>query len=822
MKRTRHSQAATISTQSAVVCFALLIVGSESGIAQERQQYELEEVVVTARKREESLQDAPVAISAYSGDDLKRRQLTSVAQIESFTPSLIFDTSEGIGGGSSAQVFIRGVGQSDFNIGTEPGVGIYIDGVYLGRTPGATFDLLDVERVEVLRGPQGTLFGRNTIGGAISLISKAPAKELGGRVQVVYGSGDRVDVKASVDLPISQAFRVKITTLVKKQNGYVNVINTGQKLGDVDVLASRFGLQWDAADALTFDVAIDLSRQRQAGAPTVGLFFDDSFLPAGNVGPPTDSGVPFALATIAAFYNTVGQNGIPNALPAPAAGTDIFNQPLVNADGNCPFSTGAAPNSSLTNPNCFNAQYRTGNLFSTYGSRTRNDNDVSGIGLTATWDITDKVTLKSITSFRQMKGVWTNDIDNSPLLVGETANNMKQDQFSQELQVSGSTDFIQWLGGLYYFTEDATDTGQITTGSGNFINGAVVENKALALFGQVTIDLTKRFFITLGGRFTDEDKSFTPISRYVTAFFIPAPFFNLPENLELGDEFGCQVNPDGSGGCPAGLEFLRQNALQQDISEFQPTINVGHRFHDNLLAYVTYSEGFKSGGGNQRAIFPSLNPSFLLYKPEFVNVVELGFKSSAFNNRMRLNGAIFFSEYKDIQTNVQVGFVPTVQNAGDAKINGFELELFALPTANLEFSASLSVIDAKYTRVADNANINLGSKFANTPKQSASLGLAYDFNVLDNHTLTPRIDWSYRSKIYNDADNSEELAQSGLSLFNMSIVWKSSDAWLASFGITNLTNKEYIVAGFRNTVGGFGQGIVARKREWSLQFERRF
>jgi iron complex outermembrane receptor protein len=789
--------------------------------------YTLEEITVTARKREESLQDTPIAVTAFSDKALEQRQVSNISQIEAFTPGLIFDTSEGIGGGSSAQVFIRGVGQTDFNVGTEPGVGIYLDGVYIGRTSGATLDLLDVDRVEVLRGPQGTVFGRNTIGGAIALYSKKPADEFSGRAQVTFGTDERIDGRLSVSVPINERLRSKFVLLTKNQDGFVDVVNTDQQLGDINVDAGRLAVEWETTDKFTINLDLDTTHQRQSGAPTTGLYFDDTFvlLTPGASGPPVDSGLPFPIffGTIAGFYNTVGQNGIPGVLPAPPPGLDIFGQTLANANGNCPFALGLAPNSSTVNANCFNAQYNTESLYSTYGSRTKNDIDVHGAGLTATWDLTESLTLKSISSYRILDADWTNDIDNSPLLVGETENNIDQEQFSQELQLTGNNEHLQWVIGLYYFIEDARDLGQITTGSGNFLNGADVDNEAIAIFGQASYDINDRLNLTVGGRYTHENKRFTPLASYVTAFFIPAPFFLLPENIGLSAAAGCLENPDGSGACLPTSLMAPEIETRQRVDEFKPMVSISYRFTDTIMAYFTYSEGFKSGGFNQRLIFPTLDPDTLGYAPEFVTVFEGGIKSDWFDNRMRLNAAAFYTDYENLQINVQEGFVPTVRNAGDADIAGFEAELHALPTPALELTVTLAYLDAEYKKVAANANVTTASSFANTPEWSSSIGAVYHYSFGNGHSLSPRIDWSYRSEIFNDAENNPELRQDDLHLLNASLTLESANKnWLASLKVTNLTDKKYIVAGFRNTVGGFGQGVVARQREWSLQLERRF
>ena len=226
----------------------------------------LEEIVVTARRREESLQDTPISITAFTGASLDQRQINSLSAIGPFTPNLMFDTGATFSGAnSSASVFIRGIGQVDFTLTTEPGVGIYLDGVYMSQTIGSVLDLVDIERIEVLRGPQGTLFGRNTIGGAISVTSTKPANELQADVKVTGGEDSRFDVRAGVNFPITDNLAVRLSAATFNRDGYVAAPNTpsGDDLGDIDRDALLFSLGWEPGDKFRMDFVADWSQQRR-------------------------------------------------------------------------------------------------------------------------------------------------------------------------------------------------------------------------------------------------------------------------------------------------------------------------------------------------------------------------------------------------------------------------------------------------------------------------------------------------------------------------------------------------------------------------------
>ena len=229
----------------------------------------LEEVVVTARKKEESLQDTPISITAFTASDLQARNLDTINQIAEATPNLVFNDSVGLSGsGAASTIFIRGVGQLDFTLNVEAGVGLYVDGVYISRSIGSLTDLLEVERVEVLRGPQGTLFGRNTIGGAVSVTSKKPDDEFSGKLGITGGRFDRIEGYGSFNLPISDTLKNRTSFKVKKRDSYYTRLQDGAEAGDDDTFAGRTVFNWQAADNLEVDFSLDGTREREGNEST--------------------------------------------------------------------------------------------------------------------------------------------------------------------------------------------------------------------------------------------------------------------------------------------------------------------------------------------------------------------------------------------------------------------------------------------------------------------------------------------------------------------------------------------------------------------------
>ena len=245
----------------------------------------IEEIVVTARKREENLQDTPIAITAVNGAELEARGASDLSAIESLAPNVHFSASQPTSGLSGATtVFIRGIGQRDFTINIDPAVGVYFDGVYVGRSIGALMDLVDIERVEVLRGPQNTLFGRNTIGGAISVLTKAPSRTFGGWVKAAGGDDSRAEVAGSVNIPISDAVRASVTAFYRHQDGYVKALQYNDvKLGEDDIKGARAKVVFDFSEKVSLEIAGDLARSSNTPGPVVPVVLN-TLLPVGTVG----------------------------------------------------------------------------------------------------------------------------------------------------------------------------------------------------------------------------------------------------------------------------------------------------------------------------------------------------------------------------------------------------------------------------------------------------------------------------------------------------------------------------------------------------------
>lgn len=752
-------------------------------------QAELDTIIVTATKRATGLQDTPIAITAVSAQKLERQNVDDISEIASFTPNLTFDTTAPVSGLSSgAIVFIRGVGQTDFQLTTDPGVGTYVDGVYASRSAGGVLDVLDLERVEVLRGPQGTLFGRNTIGGAINLISKRPEEEFGGHAAVTAGSRNRFDFAGSVNVPISDSLRTRVSVSSRNQDGYVKGLLDNRELGDVNRDSIRAVAEWTPTDALTATVAIDAGRVREQNAASklVGVTF---------VAPGSPEAIDFAFDRSTGGVTTTPrpqvpgnpslvflQNVIDSTLPGPQNGV-IYNGDFITDDLDTTFATG--PNGT--------------------------ELDNYGASLTLEYQA-EFATIKSVTAFRDSTGQFARDADGSPLAVAHTNNfDYDHEQFSQELQLTGdlADGALKWVAGAYYFNETGNDNlgVRLPVAFGVVRNFTDVDNESIAAYVQGTYSVTDVFSVTGGIRYTEDDKSYTvpvdggAIENGLAEVFGPTatltPFFPAGENNEKFDDVSYKLGAD-------------------------------YKFENGTLVYGSFSTGFKSGGFNTRYLVPV--PEVVSFDPETLETFEVGLKWQGFDNRVRTNFAAFLSDYEDIQLVVYDSGAPLTRNAGSADIKGIEAEITAIITDGLELSIGTGYTDAEYDEVLPLSatlpafqQVQLDTALPNTPKYTLSAALDYAFDISDSSEIFVHADWAHKSSIENDAINSPFLSAGKTDAFNASVSYSHNESqWILTGFVDNFTDERYITSGDSNYGIGFHEANFNRPREYGVKLRTEF
>ncbi len=732
----------------------------------------IEEVIVTAQKREQSLQDTPVAVTAFTSRAIEERGLEDISELAGFAPNLVFDSTSPISGLSSgAIVFIRGIGNSDFSLTTDPGVGIYVDGVYVSRAAGGVLDVLDIERIEVLRGPQGTLFGRNTMGGAVNITARKPGDEFGGQVAVTAGSFERRDVRASMDLPISRQLRATLALSEKNRDGFVDRVLVGDKLGDDDEFAIRGVVVFEPTESIDFQLSIDRTEidEQSAGSTLSG------FTPgAGTVG--------YALAT----FGDIG------------AGLVDLAQYISDGEDDDTYATGVS------------------------GTRL----DLDGVSFVASYHGAT-FDLKYTFAHRQTEGGFNRDPDNSPHAITETLNpDYDHEQTTHELQFNGSAvdDRLTYVAGLYALDEEGTDnvyvpvflpTPDLAIGFPAAIhNLADVDNDSQAAYLQLTWDLNDLFSVTGGVRHTRDDKQFA-YTQYIAADIAgnPLPFF--PGAVTETGEFRPGLLPIVGNGSGVVDDTFRETTLKFGIDA---------HLADGTLVYYSFSQGFKSGGFVLRYV--EYVPQVRTFEPELLDSHEIGVKWQGFGDRVRLNAAAFLSDYQEVQVTFfdSLGG-PVTANSGSVDIAGLELELTALLTANLRLDLGYGYLDADYDEINPISGLSLtideSAKLVNAPEHSFNASLEYRL-PLQTSELAARLDYAYTDDVFNDSQNSPFLFQSAYDTLNVSLRYSMGDSLDIVAFVENLADERYIESGDSNFGLGFHETNYNRPREYGVTVRYRF
>ncbi|WP_428633480.1 TonB-dependent receptor, partial [Sedimenticola sp.] len=647
----------------------------------------IDEIIVTAQKRSENIQDVPIAISAIGSETIETNGITNISQVADFLPNVEMDNTSPFSGSSSVlSAYIRGIGQNDFAFNMEPGVGLYVDGVYYGRTIGAVVDTLDLERIEVLKGPQGTLFGRNTIGGAVSLITRDPTKEFSYQVGVTRGSFNRLDTRLSLDVPLindllysqfsfsskqrdgyqkriafpdSENFQTDVGNFIAERNQDAN----GGTSGDEDALNGRVKFLLTPTDTLDITLTADVSRTDETATPSSLISVEPG--PLGGLYN-TCISTPVAIIRTDPTLSAV-------CLDRSVVGTGLGG---VNVDNN-------PDNDRLP----LDDRYITGDPDRTYAVGSNfSQVDAWGTSLLMDWSLTDTVTLKTITAYRELES--STGVDNSgmPMVMVDTSFHTVQEQLSQEFQLTGNAfdDRLKWVAGLYYFEEEGSlvDTVVFAEGLVQVFGLNNLENEAWAVFTNLDYAITNDWGLTLGLRYTEEEKTLEgrqrELNRLSFKLGFPAALFPDPDDLT-------RVYPLGI------------NRLKFDDT----SVRAGTEYYikDNIMAYYSYSEGFKSGGWSTRLSQPEPGNIAPTFEPETAKSHELGLKSRLWNDRARFNLATFYTDYENIQVTVTRGLSPLFENAAAGEISGIELEGQIVPIPRLVLTGSLGYLNAKYTEL---------------------------------------------------------------------------------------------------------------------------
>ncbi len=748
----------------AITLFMIVAIASSPAapaLAQEQRRMQIDEVVVSAQRRDEDMQSVAIAVSAFSEEELSSRRIDGLGSLANRTPGLAIGEFTP----SLPQVYIRGVGSNERGAAADPSTAVFIDEVYVGRVSGWTANLFDLERVEVLRGPQGTLYGKNVVGGAINLISRKPTEFFEAEVGASVGSFNLREFRGMVSGPLSDNLFAKYAFSTKTRDGYLKSLvgdfpeafptTDPGALGSFDQLNRdmefhRASLRWQPSDVLE-----------------VNLSFDNSTL---------DENAP--------NFKSVGSTVLAQA----AAG-------LVEND-----------------------QKRIRRNLNRQPARTKVE--TTGFSARADYDF-DWGTLTSISAYREADNITQGCCNYSSLedvaflassptapAGGQTAfsssvgnfQDETSDQISQELRLSSAgTGPLEWVAGLYYLREEVDRTESFDfglarfDGDGGFVvvlppsvgsGASVARTESVAVFGQASWNVNEKLRLTAGARWTEDKRRISTVAQ--------------------------------AGGLLYQEDF--EVSRKDSWDEVTPRFAIDYQFSEQLFLYALASRGFKSGG--YQGVVPRLETT-VPFGPEFAWLYEVGFKSDFLDRRARVNVAAFLTDYTDLQ--VRQSLIPDdsetdtviniVQNAADSEIRGVELEFVFLPLPGLTLSGTYAYLDATFSeffaptgfRTATGVDINQrkGNRLRNAPKHSLGLMAQYESTLRSGMRLINQLDWRYTSRNFQDPDNSVVSSIPAHSLLDARVTLLSADErWEFSLWAENLLDEDYFIHGFPSAGGG--------------------
>ncbi len=612
---------------------------------------QLEEVIVTAERREASLQDTDISMAVFSTRSIEEQGIQNYLDLSALAPNVLMHEMPGKAGGA---ISIRGFKNAETFATFEPKVALYLDGVLLAKGAGSVFDILDLERVEILRGPQGTLYGRNTVGGAVNFITKKPStEEFHGKLSTTFGNYDQRDLRGVLNVPLGDTLAFKASLGSLQRDGYWENALDGKTLGDKDREAAYLQLMWEPSDSLNILYAYDQTD------------IDEGFYPGAtvNYGPLAPQLAPWV------------QDGTEDRY---FDGLDTFTKA-----------------------------------------------DIEGHGLTINWELNDSLALVSITGLREFQVDSFQDSDATPVFQGHVYSGDDYENLTQEFRLVGEAfdSNLEYVVGAFYMDEDIKDTYQdVDLGSLGIrlASGAEAKNEVWAVFGEGTYSLTEKLDLTLGLRYTEEDRSMT----------------NRASTILLGSGFVISdiTNPDA----------------QQDYDDVSGTISASYNWTHDLMTYFKVSKGYSSGGLNARQGNPLL--FYPGYDEETVITYELGWKTTWLDNRLLVNGALFYNDYSDLQVNQLTDTGSNnIDNAGDAEITGLELEVTAVITDNFEVGGGYGYLDPKYKTYINEGipgdpsdDVDLSNNhWAHSPDNTFNMYARYEVEDVFGGNLVMRVDYSW-------------------------------------------------------------------------------
>lgn len=717
----------------------------------------IEDIVVTAQRQSSSVQKTPLAITAVGGELLKDRGIADLDSLTRSIPNVNFTRLA-----SDARIFIRGIGLEGIGAGADGRVAVYTDDVVNARPQAALTSLFDVNRVEVLRGPQGTLYGRNATAGAVNIISNEPTREFGGYASLTVGNYNLIRAEGAISGPLSETVSARLAFQTADRDGYGKNISSGNPVDSERSRAVRLKLRFEPSDSFRFDLTGDYrwEKDNQGGYQFVrfnGLFPDADV-----------------------------QNG--------------FVHPVSRRD-------------------------RAGSDQLFY---------MENYGLTghAVLNVTDNVELHSITGYRHLEQASRGNVDDSTSFGTQLDLETGASQFSQELRLSLDTDPIDLVVGAYYFHEK--NSFYLNQGVSGFYfgdpsygllqgfgQGGTQKTNAYAVFAQGTIHVTDQLGIDIGARYSYEKRT---VDQYNHLDFVNDYQFHrpLPTNCAFGSP---GFNPPAPNFVAGASCVYGAGTDGNHWGQFDPKVAIHYQITPTVLAYASYSRGFKSGGYDLGALKPS-------FSPEKITDYEAGIKADLFDRRLRVNLSGFYYDYNNLQLTV-LKLSPTpgpvTLNAAKARVYGAEAEITAIPTDDLKIGLNLAWLHTEYQQLEDTSQLTgmltdlSGNQFTSAPKYKAIGDIAYTFHP-GFADVTPRAELSYTSRVQFSQFNYDFQSQAPRWELNLYLDFVRKDDWTVSLFGRNVTNKLYYVSSVLSApfFGSPVVGIPAPPRTFGISVTKHF
>ena len=760
-----------IGSRQTVLSAAVLAALTALPVAQ-AQDGGLEEIVVTARKQTESLQDVGIAVSAMSQTEIERTFARDLTDLASISPNLIIDDT-GQGPGGVAAIFIRGIGVADVEKNFDPAVGVVVDGMFIGANAGSLLRSIDLASAEVLRGPQGTLFGRNTIGGLINVTRTQPTGELGGKLRAGVENYDTYYVDGVLNFGLTDNLAGKVVVAKREQDeGYFDNATTGQDgRGKVDYQSYNLNMLWSVTDNLELEFTYQ-EEETDQDTPELINTAQDRHLFCNNTGQSPGNNVDYGYCS--------------PSMNSPVSGDRYvtLNQGLRSG----------GPTADRDNPLLFSMESDAVPL------PLQSTFDTEMYSFEARWTLSDSYRIDYLFGHWESDETAFTNWDGVPELLYSTSRPGSYEQDSHELRLTyDAGGRLSFVGGVYYW--ESSYIAESNSWVGFPAPGLIIDifqfteqdTESRAVFFEGDYAVTDRLTLTVGGRYTKDEKKTRQEGNVET---ISGEFTSNPE---------------------------------EEWSEFTPRMGARYAFNDDVMAFFTYSKGYRSGGFNGRV--NSVIEAREAFDPETVDNYELGIKSEWLDNRLRVNANIFFMEYEDKQEELQLpdssgtGQKTVVTNASSATIQGIEFDVQAYVSDRLSLRANLGYLDTEYDNfqytALDGSVVDLSSlEFRRAPDVTGTLDATYEWDMAGG-TAWVRGSYHYIGGHFTNVTNSPELENDGQSLVDASVNYAMNNGLTFSLFGRNLTDEDGYSHGY-DVAGLWSYAAVRAPRTYGVELVYNF